>query len=167
MNENHPVSQNGELTLAWARIDLDLKTNEALIEEIQSDWVRNAMAKATEEDGDSIKWSRYVDTILRPHSKVWDQAMLASIIWFLVEEIGVTQLFYHTFETGSKFKHITWDQPPKSLYTKLPSIYCFEITHNGPRFIRDTKDKHIRKNFVKPDTKWYFLDFSTLSKLGR
>ena len=43
----HPVLAPGERpyfreTLAWARIDLDLVSSEALVEEIQSDWVRCA-----------------------------------------------------------------------------------------------------------------------------
>ncbi|MEM9622661.1 MAG: hypothetical protein AAF993_13495 [Pseudomonadota bacterium] len=37
----HPVAPPDELTLAWARIDLDLNRSEALIEEIQSDWIRD------------------------------------------------------------------------------------------------------------------------------
>ena len=40
---DHPVCRPGHPryreTLAWARIDFDFETNEALIEEIQSDWV--------------------------------------------------------------------------------------------------------------------------------
>ena len=40
----HPIAHDGELTLAWARIDLDLETGEALIEEIQSDWVKYVKA---------------------------------------------------------------------------------------------------------------------------
>ncbi|MBT3027590.1 MAG: hypothetical protein KME48_10520 [Candidatus Thiodiazotropha sp. (ex Ctena orbiculata)] len=28
-------------TLAWARLDVDLERNEVLIEEVQSDWVRD------------------------------------------------------------------------------------------------------------------------------
>ncbi len=37
----HPVSEK-EHTLAWARIDFDLAPGEALIEEIQTDWLRLA-----------------------------------------------------------------------------------------------------------------------------
>lgn len=38
----HPVRKDDVETLAWARIDLDFASNQALIEEIQSDWVKNA-----------------------------------------------------------------------------------------------------------------------------
>ena len=39
----HPVRKDGNLeTLAWARIDLDFASNQALIEEIQSDWIKGA-----------------------------------------------------------------------------------------------------------------------------
>lgn len=44
----HPVQRKGQRgfdrdTLAWARIDLDFDAGEALIEEVQSDWVREAI----------------------------------------------------------------------------------------------------------------------------
>ena len=42
----HPVASGGELTLAWSRIDLDLDRGEALVEEIQSDWVRDAQSQS-------------------------------------------------------------------------------------------------------------------------
>jgi hypothetical protein len=43
----HPVLEKGDRsyfrqTLAWARLDLDLDQGEALIEEVQTDWVREA-----------------------------------------------------------------------------------------------------------------------------
>ncbi|MFQ5566426.1 MAG: hypothetical protein ACE5EU_08695, partial [Paracoccaceae bacterium] len=38
----HPVARRRGHTLAWARLDLDLATGEALIEEVQNDWLRFA-----------------------------------------------------------------------------------------------------------------------------
>lgn len=38
----HPVSRQRN-TLAWARLDLDLNSATALIEEIQSDWIRDVV----------------------------------------------------------------------------------------------------------------------------
>jgi hypothetical protein len=47
---DHPVCRPGNHrhreTLAWARVDFDFETNEALIEEIQSDWVWFAASAA-------------------------------------------------------------------------------------------------------------------------
>ena len=42
---SHPVRQDGRHTLAWARMDVDLDAGEALIEEIQSDWIREAVSE--------------------------------------------------------------------------------------------------------------------------
>ena len=42
-SQSHPIAGNGEHTLAWARIDLSMATGEALIEEIQTDWLRMAL----------------------------------------------------------------------------------------------------------------------------
>jgi len=36
----HPTCRSGLETLAWVRVDLDLDREEALIEEVQSDWIR-------------------------------------------------------------------------------------------------------------------------------
>lgn len=42
----HPVVQRDWHTLAWARLDIDLDGGEALIEELQSDWVRYSRTAA-------------------------------------------------------------------------------------------------------------------------
>ena len=38
--DEHPIARPGFYTLAWARLDVDFKTGEVLIEELQSDWIR-------------------------------------------------------------------------------------------------------------------------------
>jgi len=153
---SHPINDDGELTLAWSRIDLNLQTGEALIEEIQSDWVRDAVGRA---DAEQSGWTAYTRH-LQPHARDWDETMLAATVWFLLEEIGIRTIFYHTFETGSALKHIQWSHPPRSLYTDLPRRFCFEITHNGPLFLRDEPDRRLRKLFREPDTRWYCLDLA-------
>ena len=41
----HPIADEGFHTLAWSRMDIDMDNGEALIEEIQNDWVRTALWK--------------------------------------------------------------------------------------------------------------------------
>ncbi|MEO1055175.1 MAG: hypothetical protein AAFX87_31375 [Bacteroidota bacterium] len=37
---SHPVATKRNLTMAWARLDIDLEQGQVLIEEIQNDWLR-------------------------------------------------------------------------------------------------------------------------------
>jgi len=41
----------------------------------------------------------------------------------------------------------------------LPKKFCFQKTHNGPQFIRDWKNRQLRKQFTDPDTTWFNLEF--------
>lgn len=153
----HPIAREGYLTLAWARIDLNLEDGEALIEEIQNDWIRNALGcqsrvewlersehpvprlrkKYLEEMKlTSEAMAHYIDTSLRPHMELWDEAMLSAAVWFLKEEIGIDRIFYHTFESGARLKRITGTLPPRSLYTKLPKKLCFTETSQVPQFLQ-------------------------------
>ena len=156
----HPIATDGELTMAWARIDLDLETKEALIEEIQSDWVWDTKVWAAREDKDAENWGMYVDEVLSPVSRKWPETMLTAAVWFLTVEMGIRTIFYHTHESGKKLKRIGGTAPPRSLYTSLPKKFCFELTHNGPLFIRDSNErtrKDLKKLFVDPSTQWYIL----------
>jgi hypothetical protein len=77
----HPVAKGALHTLAWSRLDIDLNTGEALIEEIQTDWIREALWErryAARERGPNYYWGsklqnywviRYVDSILRQQSR--------------------------------------------------------------------------------------------------
>jgi hypothetical protein len=158
---DHPIAEGDELTLAWSRIDLDLDTGEALIEEVQSDWVRDVKSIAVEENGDHNEaWNQYFEDVLLPETRRWAETMLTATLWFLLNEIGIRSIFYHTFESGSKLKHIREWQPPRSLYTDLPKKFCFETTHNGPLFIRDSAKRDLRQTFIDPETRWHLLEFN-------
>lgn len=158
----HPTSRGyDELTLAWSRIDLDFDRGEALIEEIQSDWIRDAKYMSTYWNSEHKEaWAKYCENVLKPETKKWSETMLTAALWFIFNELGLKRVFYHTFDTGSKMKNIDSRHPPKSLYTDLPDKFCFELTHNGPGFIRDSGDKKLWKKFTDPDSQWYMLDFS-------
>lgn len=153
----HP-SSHARRTMAWARLDIDIQGGEALIEEIQNDWIRDALAYREPaerylplEDGaerfaasTSIStcspraFLNYLDAAVEPHAAVWSEAMLMTAIEYLVEELGITRIFYHTFEGGNLLKGLVGCQPPRSLYTALPRRLCFEETDTWPQFLRDT-----------------------------
>ncbi len=133
----HPVNGGAYRTLAWSRLDIDLAAGEALVEEVQTDWIREALfdrKHATDEWGKVI--ARYVDDVLQPHVRVWDEAMLAATIWFLRQELGISAIFYHTYESGAVLKRITYGKPPRSVYTSLPKKFCFSETASRPAFLR-------------------------------
>lgn len=161
-NRCHPIAVNGHHTLAWARIDMDLDKDEALIEEIQTDWVRLAIKSrktvksyencAIPKQGylppyvrglgcDVEALSRYIEDVLKEHIRIWEEAMLAAAIWFLKEEIGISTIYYHTFELGYQLKRISGRKPPRSLYTKLPARFCFEKTDRIPTFLMENTNR--------------------------
>jgi len=157
-------------TLAWARIDLDFDTNEALIEEIQTDWLREVadLYKELKEDEDkdavSDYWGidapvervkQYCEYIMREYQPIWDEAMLSASIDFIVNELGIQHVYYHSHETGKKVKNCT---PPRSLYTQLPKKFCFQKTEQAPQFLqRDRRFKRLIKKVEQP--KWHYLNF--------
>lgn len=171
----HPVMQGNEPrfreTLAWARIDLDFEQDQALIEEIQSDWVKNSQNtlhrvvdnwKAGEFyfeygiDGDPENVMTYVNNVLKPYVDIWDEAMITAAIQFIRQELGIHTIFYHSYETGCQVKHC---EPPMSLYTRLPKKFCFEKTQETPAFLVNNHffQKSVRK--VK-NPYWYKLHLS-------
>ena len=143
-NWSHPISRGKQRTLAWSRMDIDMRRGEALIEESQTDWLRDALQarrRAEKYRRSIMLYGRrvmsanvieYVDNVLGPHMKVWDEAMLAATIWFLRAEIGVSRIYYHTHESGAALKRILYCKPPRSLYTALPKRFCFQPTDERP-----------------------------------
>lgn len=178
-DEYHPIAKCGRLhTLAWARIDLDLERDEALIEEIQTDWIR--LAKKSVKVATAIKkgdvrkprylpWylknmgcdvqalSQYVEQELRTHSEMWEEAMLASAIHFLRDKVGISRIFYHSFESGYTLKRITGRKPPRSLYTKLPARFCFEPSSEAPGFLIEKQNRKIVSAVKKGNFHFYQL----------
>jgi hypothetical protein len=169
----HPVSPH-RLTLAWARVDLDLGRGEALIEEVQSDWVREALevyddAKSTREDRveyDDLEIGKramieYVETVLRPHARSWAEVTLCVTLWLLRERLGIRRVWFHTYE-GSRLKG-TDCEPPRSVYTDLPRKFCFEQTGEAPSFLH-WKDSAQLKQSLGPGAKypvdWYRLELN-------
>ncbi|MGB1257291.1 MAG: hypothetical protein ACPG51_15585 [Thiolinea sp.] len=140
----HPVHTEGRYeTLAWARIDLDLEAGVALIEEIQSDWVREVKDDWQQACYEQADFDTYLGKVLAPYAKVWDEAVLTAAIQLIRRELGIADVFYHTFETGNRLKGIEYDFPPRSLYTKLPKRFGFCQTDEMPVFLRE--ERHIKR----------------------
>jgi hypothetical protein len=171
---NHPVLKKGERsyfrqTLAWARIDLDFYCGEALIEEVQSDWVRRARKDylhAKRKVSCHAKthcrcvymdWYKavvqYYEAVLQPYNDLWAEAMMAAAVNFIVDELGLRRIYYHTHETGKVVKRCN---PPRSLYTELPRKFCFQKTGEVPVFL--TGDRFFVKKYKKVKSpSWYSL----------
>jgi len=151
----HPVSMT-HATLSWARIDLDFGTGEALIEEIQSDWVR--IAKRYGESTVRTGVKRYVEHMLWPHRRVWEEATMSAAIELIYRELGIRRIFFHTHEGGARLKELPpAARPPRRIYTKLPRQFCFRIVDEAPRFLRESKDRFVRERVARVDA-WQVLD---------
>jgi hypothetical protein len=157
-------------TLAWSRIEFNFATDEALIEEIQSDWERKAgqdlrylrrcvaAGKDTDNccaDAKVANRVRYFVDVLLPYTRIWQEAMLATTLWFIRIEFGVRNVFMHCVLSGASVKRITGRAPPRSIYSDLPRKFCFREGVEAPQFLLATtpykrlcKKKSIRWNYL-------------------
>ncbi|MEB4593540.1 hypothetical protein VSS37_21360 [Candidatus Thiothrix sp. Deng01] len=155
----HPVRQDGKLeTLAWARIDLDFATNQALIEELQSDWVKNAADREQDWNYGAENMRQYRE-VLRPYAKVWDEAILTAVLCLIRRDLGIREVFYHSYDTGNRLKGIEryyhYGKPPRYLYTELPKKFCFAKTSEAPDFLKQVRYVHYLQRHGK--AQWFKL----------
>jgi len=170
----HPVSDRYH-TLAWARIDLDFDTNCALIEEVQSDWVRrvawmserveNRLANGQPESSPTRAYGlqcslatarEYSAYVREQHTPLWAEAMLWASIQFIRDELGLNHIYYHSERGGTLIKGITGTPPPRSLYTDLPRRFCFTPTSEVPPLLAE--DKEVRRVLRQhPDISFFKL----------
>lgn len=166
INTSHPVAQDNEHTLAWCRLDVDLHTKEALIEEVQNDWLRAADGKWQwvkrriawlEKHRDGHVYApdsgnpacriggleRYVAHVLKPHRKLWAEAVLTATLQFLLDDLNIRTVYYHTHDDGKRLKGLQWSGPPQSLYTTLPKRFGFRQTNQLPAFLQ--RVRRVRK----------------------
>lgn len=168
----HPICKNKTITMGWIRMDMDLETGELLIEEIQNDWLRDVkevyerLCKIEKKDKKEVKdhWvfaytdtsfeyiKAYYENILKPYYKIWDEALLSAALWFAWEELGINDIYYHTYEGGCKLKQCS---PPRSIYTKLPRRFGFELTNEAPVFIQNCA--YLKKQLKQVKPKWWRL----------
>ena len=155
----HPIHEGRNRTLAWARIDLDLNREEALIEEIQNDRIRETLWWLNYIREGKRKFIRcgqkklpaqfieqYWERHMKAHSKMWDEAMLCAAIFFIREELGIRDIFYHTPESGSRYKGDGASGAPRSIYSKLPERFCFKKTDEVPSFLMRRRKTRPKKN---------------------
>ena len=171
-NDDNARTKKHRETMAWARIDLDFRLGEAVIEEVQCDWLRFARSEykwlkaaiekgtVSEEYFGKSKFSAmkyYFEEVLKPYEKIWDEAILSVALEVILRDIGINKVYYHTYESGSLIKDIDYGKPPRSLYTNLPKRFCFQKSKYGPDFIEKTrKFKKFRKQY--PFLEWQKLD---------
>lgn len=166
--DGHPVRQKSvdkfyRPTLGWVRMDIDLGTNAVLIEEIQSDMFRDLKYEAgyLRKRKTQLCWLEqqqleFCDLMITQHGKLWTEALLSAALWFIHEELGLKEIWYHSFETGSRLKRIRHNHPPRSLYTALPRKFYFERTSEHPEFLSlDGSFRRDRRRF--PNIEFYRL----------
>lgn len=168
----HPLSDTRPFTLAWARLDIDFCTDEVLIEEIQSDSIRNmaclyrAAGRALSQGRQTVKYygadlgaQNVADAsgaFLDQFKKSWQEAMLTATIRFVFEELGISNLYYHSFETGNALKNLSYSYPPRSLYVDLPKKFCFSATVVAPVFLN--QEKRLKRKLRKLDGgRWFHM----------
>ncbi|MDD9936462.1 MAG: hypothetical protein OXT09_22815 [Myxococcales bacterium] len=164
---SHPARRRpNAVSLAWARLDVDLEGREALIEEVQSDWVRNvdhALAcvggKKVPGEMDGVALQRYRIDELEPHARLWPEAMLAAALWFLVDELGTRRIYYHTLESTYRMKELEPEAgPPRYLYASLPKRFLFERTTRPPALLSRCDLNSVRCKLHPGDLPWHVLD---------
>ena len=154
-NYSHPARNGDFPTLAWARLDFDLETGEALIEELQTDLLRDLGVLAEDayearkegrkefnRYGANVRTDRVIsawEETFSAERKCWHEAMLSAALWFLVSEMGCRRIYYHTEHTGSYLKRIGGRKPPRSLYTDLPQRFCFDETDEIPKMLEEQR----------------------------
>lgn len=152
----HPVVKTGRYeTLAWVRIDLDFAANQALIEEIQSDWVRQVKSEWRQQYYPQL--NEYREQVLKPYAQIWEEAALAAAIRLIRHDLGISEIFYNSFETGNLMKGIRNHQPPRSLYCELPQKFAFKLTHEVPKFLQDLRHTQQVLRKQKQGATWYKL----------
>jgi len=179
-NRGHPVLREGDRryfrhTMAWVRLDVDFEAGEMLIEEVQTDWLRDArwflrhIEWCAKNKRDRLKDKvvngrvdeavNYVRKTLAPYFGMWDEAALTAAIEFVVDELGIRRIYYHSYETGNALKKIRYRLPPRSLYTDLPRRFCFGLTDQVPDMLaRSAAVRRKLKRIRQPH--WYRLDLS-------
>lgn len=97
----------------------------------------------------------YAEQVLAPFNSIWSEAMLTATIHFIYKELGISNIYYHTYETGNKIKKI-YGSAPRSLYSDLPKRFCFQQTNESPEFIKNNR-LFIRKKRSVKQLSWYQL----------
>lgn len=170
----HPIHADKK-TMAWARLDISEDFSEVLIEELQNDWLRYAKdtfeSLKTRHDPDLLDdyglrhwhmFEHYYQQFIVPLQKIWEEAMLCATIEYIHDHLGIKHIYLYEHDTGIALKHMDDWHPPKSLYSKLPKKFGFQLTQTAPIFIQTDHyaAKKLRKFEQRATAKWYFLNLN-------
>ena len=145
----HPVRRSGPITMGWARLDLDEWGNDLLIEEIQTDWLRNMRYLGNHLLANAIKGRRdwgytFLSKSRTTFAPDWDRVIMLAVLAFAVRELGVQRIWMHQPRTGARLKSIhPGPLPPRSIYTDLPRRFGFAETHRAPEFLYRARSKAV------------------------
>ncbi|SFL70117.1 hypothetical protein [Shimia aestuarii] len=142
LDYGHPVRQEGRPTLAWSRLDLDLSTGQALIEEVQTDWLRLVrdeirVLENRRPQSRALQVTRAYDAALRArYDRIWSQALMLAALIVLRDYLGIRDVFMHSPETGWALQETDpFCGPPVSLYRDLPRKFGFARSEDAPAFL--------------------------------
>ncbi len=150
--------------IGWARLELDPAGEYILVDEIQSDHLNAAHSLKNDNSDEIEKIKRTIQanfnltedqfknvlaeyyTLLKDFPQIANQAITK-----FAQENGFKKIFWHTYESGKALKN---NEPPKSLYTKLPKEHFYQETENRP-FNLPGKffEREARVNYLKRLTK--------------
>ena len=85
----------------------------------------------------------YWEKRLKLSREVWDEAMVCAAVKFIVGELGLRKIYFHTPESGRLYKKIRYSAPPRSVYTDLPRKFCFRQVDESPSFLGRRKSQRV------------------------
>ena len=161
-------------TMSWVRMDIDLAGGQALIEEIQSDWMRRVgwvrqrmlrrLAVMKRHPARFARGARkklaafleYAELLEAGYGALWLEASLSAALEFLFGEIGIETVYFHSWETGNRLKRIS-GAAPRSIYTRLPKAFCMTPTEAAPSMLTETA--YSRRELARtPRPRWFVLE---------
>jgi hypothetical protein len=101
-----------------------------------------------------------VDTVIQPHFKLWEEAMLSATLWFLFKELKLTKIYFHDADCGAQLKQISGRLPPRSLYTDLPNKFCFKQINEAPDFLLKKPSYSFRRLRKQKKLRFWLLEKS-------
>lgn len=147
----HPIRVSGPPTLAWARLDVDFDSGSVLIEEVQSDWLREAgdmvrrLRRHAPKSRELRQMERYEQHLRATYARIWPRVTLLAALHIAVTELGAREVWMHRPGPGATLKHIRYTHPPRSLYSDLPKSFCFTPVRDVPGFLCRPRRKDLAK----------------------
>jgi len=139
LQSGHPFAYN---QIGWARLELNKEERYILVDEIQSDHMNACKRLTNSGDPDISKLrdslcSRYNLDIVEFNSMIDLYKKIISDFPAIANEAIIKfaknnkyiKLFWHTLESGKKFKK---NSPPASLYSDIPKKHFYSDTNEKP-----------------------------------